>query len=194
MSARVVGRVGSLALVAVLMAAVHGAVLKSTLESVEAGQVLPLVGADFHDGMTVSLVLVGVFDEHPLGEATANDEGRFSVELTIPADARPGEYQVVAYEPSGERATALDITVLAASASGMAEPSHEEGEPSHEEAEPSHEEGAGHDEAEASAARADDMIIERSMSGAGWGVVGLMIGLAGGLGMVLLRGAPSTEV
>lgn len=187
MSARVVGRVGSLALVAVLMAAVHGAVLKSTLESVEAGQVLPLVGADFHDGMTVSLVLVGVFDEHPLGEATANDEGRFSVELTIPADARPGEYQVVAYEPSGERATALDITVLAASASAVAEPSHEEGEPSHEE-------GAGHDEAEASAARADDMIIERSMSGAGWGVVGLMIGLAGGLGMVLLRGAPSTEV
>ena len=187
MSARVVGRVGSLALVAVLMAAVHGAVLKSTLESVEAGQVLPLVGADFHDGMTVSLVLVGVFDEHPLGEATANDEGRFSVELTIPADARPGEYQVVAYEPSGERATALDITVLAQSASAVAEPSHEEGEPSHEE-------GAGHDEAEASAARADDMIIERSMSGAGWGVVGLMIGLAGGLGMVLLRGAPSTEV
>ena len=180
MSARVVGRVGSLALVAVLMAAVHGAVLKSTLESVEAGQALPLVGADFHGGMTVSLVLVGVFDEHPLGEATANDEGRFSVELTIPADARPGEYQVVAYEPSGERATALDITVLAASASAVAEPSHEE--------------GAGHDEAEASAARADDMIIERSMSGAGWGVVGLMIGLAGGLGMVLLRGAPSTEV
>jgi len=187
MSARVVGRVGSLALVAVLMAAVHGAVLKSTLESVEAGQALPLVGADFHDGMTVSLVLVGVFDEHPLGEATANDEGRFSVELTIPADARPGEYQVVAYEPSGERATALDITVLAASASAVAEPSHEEGEPSHEE-------GAGHDEAEASAARADDMIIERSMSGAGWGVVGLMIGLAGGLGIVLLRSAPPTEV
>ena len=88
MSTRIVGNVGSLALVAVLMAAVHGAVLKSALESVEAGQVLPLVGADFHDGMTVSLVLVGVFDEHPLGEATANDEGGFTIDLEIPAGAR----------------------------------------------------------------------------------------------------------
>ena len=137
--------------------------------------------------MSVSLVLVGVFDEHARCEATANDEGRFSVELTIPADARPGEYQVVAYEPSGERATALDITVLAAAASAVAEPSHEEGEPSHEE-------GAGHDEAEASAARADEMIIERSPSGAGWGGVALMSALAGGLGMALLMGAPRVEV
>ncbi len=180
MSARIVGNVGSLAVVAVLMAAVHGAVLKSALESVEAGQVLPLVGADFHEGMTVSLVLVGVFDEHPLGEATANDEGGFTIDLEIPADARPGAYQVVAFEPSGERATALDITVLAASAPAMTEHSPEE--------------AAGHNEAETSPARADQMIIERSMSGAGWGVVGLIIGLAGGLGIVLLRGAPTTEV
>ena len=56
--------------------------------------------------MTVSLVLVGVFDEHPLGEATANDEGGFTIDLEIPAGARPGAYQVVAFEPSGERATA----------------------------------------------------------------------------------------
>ena len=180
MSARIVGSVVSLALVAVLMAAVHGAVLKSALESVEAGRVLPLVGADFPDGMTVSLVLVGVFDEHPLGEATANDEGGFTIDLEIPADARPGAYQMVAYEPSGERATALDITVLAASAAAVTEHSREG--------------AAGHDEAEASVARADEMIIERSTSGAGWGVIGLMIGLAGGLGMVLLRGAPTTEV
>ena len=180
MSARIVGSVVSLALVAVLMAAVHGAVLKSALESVEAGRVLPLVGADFPDGMTVSLVLVGVFDEHPLGEATANDEGGFTIDLEIPADARPGAYQMVAYEPSGERGTALDITVLAASAPAVTEHSREG--------------AAGHDEAEASVARADEMIIERSTSGAGWGVIGLMIGLAGGLGMVLLRGAPTTEV
>ena len=180
MSARVVGRVGSLALVAVLMAAVHGAVLTSSMESVEAGQVLPLVGADFHEGMTVSLALVGVFDEHEMGEATASDEGAFTKDLEIPVLARPGDYQVVAYEPSGDRAAALDVTVLAASETAMAEASHDA--------------GAGHDEAVAPQARADEMTIARSMSGAGWGVIGLVIGLAGGLGVVLLRGAPAAEV
>ncbi len=177
MTARVVGRMGSLALGAVLVAAVHGAVLNSTMESVEAGQVLPLTGVDFHAGMTVSLVLVGVFEEHSLGEATANDEGDLTKELLIPADTRPGDYQVVAYEPSGARAAAFDITVLAASSVAAAEHSQE----------------VEHAEVEAPDARADEMIIERSMSGSTWGVIGLMIGLAGGLGTVLLRGAPTTE-
>jgi hypothetical protein len=183
MSARVVCRIGSLVLIAVLMAAVHGAVLKSTMESVEAGQVLPLVGADFHEGMTVSLALVGVFDEHSVGEATADEEGGFTKDLVIPGKARPGDYQVVAYEPSGDRAAALDLTVLAASGSASAEAAdRRDGAP------------AEHDEAEMTVATAEEMVIARSMTGAGLGVVGLVIGLAGGLGIALLRGAPTTEV
>jgi hypothetical protein len=37
------------------------------------------------------------------------------------------------------------------------------------------------------------MVIERSMAGAGWGVIGLLIGLAGGVGAVLVRRTPVTE-
>ena len=181
MSVRIVGRVGSLVLLGVLMAAVHGAVLKSTMESVEAGQVLPLVGEDFHAGMTVTLALVGVFDEHSVGEATASDEGGFTKDLMIPVTARPGDYQVVAYEPSGDRAAALDMRVLTASAVAEA-------------ADESPKDAAGHDAAEMTAATAEEMVIARSMTGAGWGVIGLVVGLAGGLGLVLLRGAPVSEV
>lgn len=177
MTRRVVGRMGSLALGAGIVAAVHGAVLKSSMGSVEAGQVLPLTGVDFHAGMTVSLVLVGVFEEHALGEATANDGGDLTKEVLIPAHARPGDYQVVAYEPGGARAAALDITVLAAGPASAAGQSHE----------------VEHAEAEPSAARAEEMMIERSMRGSAWGVIGLMIGLAGGLGTVLVRGTPATE-
>jgi len=180
MSARVVGRMGSLALVAFLMAAVHGAVLKSTMESVEAGQVLPLVGEDFHAGMTVTLSLVGVFDDHAVGEATASDEGGFTKDLMMPSNARPGDYQVVAYEPNGDRAAALDVMVLAASAVAVTADAHDD--------------GASHEGAEMTAATAEEMVIARSMGGAGWGVIGLMVGLAGGLGLALLSGAPATEV
>ena len=177
MTRHVVGRMGSLALGAVLVAAVHGAVLESSRESVEAGQVLPLTGVDFHAGMTVSLVLVGVFEEHALGEATANDEGDLTKEVLIPARTRPGGYQVVAYEPGGARAAALDITVLAAGPESAAGQSHE----------------VEHAEAASPAARAEEMTIERSMTGSAWGGIGLMIGLAGGLGTVLLRGTPATK-
>ncbi len=178
MSAHVYSRTAMLALVTLLMAAVHGAVLKSTMESVEAGQVLPIVGADFHAGMTVTLSLVGVFDEHPVGEATASDEGGFTKEILIPASVRPGEYQVVAYEPSGDRAAALDVTVLAATGGSEAA---------------DHDDAGGHDDAEMMAATAEEMVIARSTSGAGWGVIGLIVGFAGGLGLALLKGAPRTE-
>jgi len=177
MSAHVLSSRGVWVLVPVLMAAVHGAVLKSTLESVEAGQHLPLVGEDFHEGMTVSLVLVGLFDEYSLGSATADDEGGFTMDVEIPVDAQDGDYHLVAYEPSGERAAALDVVVLAASAS----------------AEHVHDEVAGHDAMQAPMPTAEEMVITRSTTGAGWAVVGLVVGLAGGLGIALLRGAAAGE-
>ncbi len=176
MRTRIMSRLGLLAMVGVSLAAVHGAVLKSSLSSVEAGRVLPLQGDEFHEGM-FKLVLVGVFDEHTLRDVEVGESGTFSIEVEISPDVRPGQYQVVAFNAEGERQAGLDISVWAA-------------------AQADHDRAGGHEEAmEAMEARAsaEDMVIERSRTGTGWGVIGLLVGLAGGLGTVLLRSAPATE-
>ncbi len=176
MRTRIMRRVGLLALAAASVAAVHGAVLKSSLSSVEAGRVLPLQGQEFH-AATFSLVLVGVFGEYSLGDVEIGESGTFSIELEIPADLRPGQYQVVAFSPAGEREAALDMSVAAATTVVQAD----------------HAAAGEHEEAMDAGATAEEMVIERSMAGAGWGVIGLLIGLSAGVGTVLLRRAPATE-
>ena len=177
MDNRSMSRVGLLAMTSVLVAAAHGAVLKSSLSSVEAGRVLPLQGQDFHEG-TFSLVLVGVFEEHTLRDVDVGESGTFSVELEISANLRPGQYQVVAFSAEGEREAALDVSVAVATAA----------------AEMDHSDAAENGEAVDAGARAEEMAIERSMAGASWGIIGLFIGLAGGLGTVLVKRSPLTEV
>ncbi len=174
MRTRIISRVGLLAMVGVLLAAVHGAVLKSSLSSVEAGRVLPLQGEGFHEA-TFKLVLVGVFDEHTLGHVEVGESGTFSIELEIAADVRAGRYQVVAFNDEGERQAGLDVSVWEA-----VRMDHEVG-------------GQEETMAMEAGASAEEMVIERSRTSAGWGVIGLLVGLAGGLGTVLLRGAPATE-
>ena len=176
MRTRIMKRVGLLPLVVLSVAAVHGAVLKSSVSSVEAGRVLPLQGQEFH-AATFSLVLVGVFGEYSLGDVEIGESGTFSIDLEIPADLRPGQYQVVAFSPEGEREAALDMSVAAATTVVEAD----------------HAVAGEHEEAMDAGATAEEMVIERSLAGAGWGVIGLLVGLAGGLGAVLLRGAPVTE-
>ena len=142
----------------------------------EAGRVLPLEGEGFHEA-TFTLALVGVFDEHSLGDVEVGESGTFSIELEIAEDVRPGQYQVVAFNAEDERQAALDVSVSAAAEAVQAD----------------HDEAGGHEEAMEAEAIAEEMVIERSMAGAGWGVIGILVGLAGGLGTVLLRGAPATE-
>ena len=142
----------------------------------EAGRVLPLEGEGFHEA-TFKLVLVGVLNEHNLRDVEVGESGTFSIELEIAADVRPGQYQVVAFNAEGEREAALDVSLSATAEAAQAD----------------HDEAAGHEEAMDTGASAEEMVIERPMAGAGWGIIGLLIGLAGGLGTVLLRGAPVTE-
>ena len=167
-------RLAVLVFAGVLMAAVHPeAILKSTQSSVEAGRDLPLVGEEFSNGETFRLVLLGALNDYALRDVDTNDEGKFTIDLAIPANVRPGQYQLVAYAPDGDRSATLDLSVLAASPDAAEE---------------------GHDESMASGATAEEMIIQRSTTGVGWGVIGLVIGLAGGFGLALLRGVPSVEV
>ena len=176
MRTRITRMAGLLALVGVSLAAAHGAVLKSSLSSVEAGRILPLEGQEFHAGI-FSLVLVGVFEEYALGDVEIGESGTFSIELEISANLRPGQYQVVAFSPEGEREAALDMSVAVATTAVAADPA----------------DGGEYVEAVSAEASAEEMVIERSTAGAEWGVIGLLIGLAGGLGAVLLRRAPVTE-
>jgi hypothetical protein len=150
------------------------AVLESSRSSVPAGAVLPLDGRDFGAGESYVLRLMGALREYDLGEVEADAEGLFSIELAIPGSVTPGTYQVVAVAPDGDVAARLDLTVLEAEA---AEPEGAEARPAGE---------AAHEVAPR-VARADEMPIERSRSGLEWGVIGLLIGGAGGLGLGLIK-------
>ncbi|MEE9576834.1 MAG: hypothetical protein V3W35_05425 [Gemmatimonadota bacterium] len=160
---------------ATLPSVVHEkAVLESSRSSVPAGAVLPLDGRDFGAGESYVLRLVGALREYDLGEVEADAEGLFSIELAIPGSVTPGAYQVVAVAPDGDVAARLDLTVLEAEAVAP------EGADERPAGEVVH-------EAAPRVARADEMPIERSRSGLEWGVIGLLIGGAGGLGLGLLR-------
>lgn len=175
MGSRTMKRVVLLAFAGVLVGAAHPeAVLKSSQSSVEAGQLLSLSGEKFDEGGTVDLVLLGVLTEYALREVTANDDGTFTLELGIPENVRPGQYQLVAYAPDGDRVATLDLSVLAAAPASSDKLQGDAGE---------------HARTVASGGRADEMPIERATTGLGWGLIGLLIGLSGGVGVALLRGA-----
>lgn len=162
---------------ATLSAAAHPeATLKSTRTSVAAGSTMPVEGLEFDAGATVQLVLRGALAEYELRSVTPGDEGTFQLDLEIPRETRPGEYRLVALASDGDVHAQLDVVVMAAAPQDMME----EGE--HEMAGDSGERG-GMD----GMARADEIPIERSRAGIEWGVIGLLIGIAGGAGAVILR-------
>jgi len=155
-------------------AAAHGeATLKSPVKSVAAGASLTLDGDDFEPGESQRLLLKGALRDYELGTASASADSTFSLQVVVPGDVRPGQYRVVAMAPDGDEVATLDMTVTAASSA--ADEGHEHMDPA-----PG---GSGHASAEA---RADDIVVERNRSGVEWGLIGLIIGLAGGLGVGLL--------
>lgn len=151
------------------------ATLKSPVTSIEAGAALPLSGEEFIAGDPVTLVLRGVLDEIELRAVTPEEGGVFSIELPVPSEVSPGTYRVVAVASDGDVIASLDLTVLAAQVV-LADEHAAIGE-----------ESAEHDEV-GPVARADERPIERSRGGMEWGLIGLLVGLAGGGGMAMLRG------
>lgn len=159
---------------ATLAGATHPeATLKSETTRVAAGASWSVTGEEFLAGQKVQLMLQGALAEYPLREVQATDAGTLSLSLEIPATVRPGAYSLVAIADDGETVARLDVTIDAASPVAMAE---------HEIAD---ERDAGH--GGMTEARADEMPIERSRASLEWGVIGLLIGLAGGFGLSLVR-------
>ena len=172
-----IGRLALLGTVLLAMAAVHGAALTSTEKAVEAGKALPLEGTGFHAGQTVRLVLLGTLTEYTLREVTVDDAGVFAFDVEVPVDVRPGQYQLLALSGVDTREAQMDLSVMAVSQVAVAADSHDDATMATMDA----------------GARAEEMTIARATTGAGWGVIGLLIGLAGGAGAMLLRGTPEVE-
>lgn len=181
---RLFNRLALLGAVSLTMAAVHGAAMKSSQSGVEAGKELPLEGTGFHGGQTVTLVLLGTLTEYTLRDVTVDDAGTFVLDIAVPADVRPGQYQLLALsgEDKDVREAQMDLSVMAAQVATAVE--------THADAPAG---AVGHTESMDVAARADEMTIARATTGAGWGMIGLLVGLAGGAGAVLLRGTPAVE-
>ncbi len=154
-------------------AAVHpSATLRSPNSSAEAGSRIQLQGEEFVPEEATTLLLRGALAEYELQDVTPGPDGTFDIELAIPDEVRPGQYRIVALASDGDASASLDIVITAASPAA-----HDDaGDDDHDEMS---EMGAG-------GARADEMPIERSRSGMGWGLMGLLIGLAGGGGTMLL--------
>lgn len=172
----VVGAALSIALfLAVRSGAAHeNAVLESPQSSIAAGAALPLSGSEFGNGQTYRLKLAGALQEYELVTVAADGAGKFSLDVAIPPDVRPGLYKLIAVASDGDEVASLDLTIAEPVPARVGEAEHEV----------VGESGAQHG---AGMARADELSIQRSRSGAEWGVIGLVIGLAAGLGVSLLR-------
>lgn len=154
-------------------APVHGdATLKSPASSVAAGDSLTLNGEDFVPGESYKLVLRGALAEYELGTASPKPDSTFTRGLAVPRDVRTGQYKIVAVAPDGDDVATLDMVVTAmVNAAGQEDLAGE------------------HRDQPSGEARSDDIVVERSRAGMEWGVIGLVIGLAAGLGVALLRRA-----
>ncbi len=149
------------------------AVIESPQSSVPAGGTLSLAGKDFTAGESYALRLLGALREYELGEVEPSDAGTFTLDLEIPGDVVSGAYQLVAVAGDGDEVARMDLQVLAANSSVAAGGGANS--------------GGAHGAATGGGARADDIRIERHRSGLEWGAIGLLVGLAGGFGIGLLK-------
>jgi hypothetical protein len=151
------------------------AVLRSSVSAIAAGDTLPLSGADFSSGTAYELRLLGALREYELRSIDVGPEGTFEIALPISSGVAPGVYKLVAVAPDGDRVASLDLTVLEPRLAATDGNDDSKGS-----------DGSGQSDAR-EMARADEIPIERSRGGAEWGVIGLVVGLAAGLGIMLIR-------
>lgn len=149
-----------LALLPAIPALAHGEAVMTVSPAVVApGATINVEGEGVEAGEEFTISLQGVGFETTLGMVTVGDDEDFHQEFTIPADAPPGTYQVVAVSGEGETITA-ELTVEAGENAAVSVP------------------------AEPSAAL---MNLERSKSPLEWGVIGAGLLISAGLGLALVR-------
>jgi hypothetical protein len=140
----------------------HGeGVLTPSRLTVPAGEKVELRGASFAPGESYSLKLVGVLQEFVLGTAVPAADSTFVLSVDVPSEAGEGIYRLEAVAPDGDVSASVELTVSTPTPSAATTSSPATGRP-------------------------DDVPIVRERTGAGWAAIGLLIGLAAGLGIGLL--------
>jgi hypothetical protein len=117
--------VGMFLVIPATIALAHGQpVIALSAPVAAAGSAITVTGTEMEAGEVFTVTLEGPGTSIPLGRATATgaaEEGGFTAEFTLPADAPPGSYQVQGKSAGGETASA-DLTVTAPSDRASAAP------------------------------------------------------------------------
>ncbi len=148
--------------VALPAAQAHGGGAISVQPAVAAaGSEIQLTGSELEAGSELVITLSGLSYQAELGTVTVSSEESFQETFKLPADTKPGVYQIQATSEDGDTYT-TEITVEAAGAST---------DESVHAAEPS----------------AEPMQLDRSRSGLEWGVILAALVISGGVGLALIR-------
>ena len=152
------------------------AVLEADRSAAAAGNTLALDGREFTAGAEYQLRLVGTLDEYDITKVQADSTGRFRVDVTVPSAARPGRYRLVAVAGDGDEVAGADLRVTDRAAASSPPDTAADGSAS------SHR------------PRIEEMNLPRERSGLDWSLILVLIGGAGGLGAIVLRGAEGDSV
>lgn len=107
-----------LALVAVLgspgpSAAHEEGVIHLATRTATVGQTLEMRGEKFTPNIRLRLELRGPLAMFPLGQVGTDAAGGFRVAPTLPAEARPGLYAIVALAPDGDEIGRAELAIIA---------------------------------------------------------------------------------
>lgn len=152
------------------------AVLEVNRSAVTPGDSVLLKGTEFTAGLEYQLRLVGTLDEHDLGTIRADSAGRFRLAVSIPSAARPGRYRLVAVAEDGDEVASAELRVADRAAASS-----------------SPDTGAAAS-AISRRARTEEMDLPRERSGLEWSLISVLIGGAGGLGVIVLGRAEAGSV
>ena len=155
-------------------------VITLSAKQLPAGSELIIRGAKLSKGGSVRLELRGALKTFSFGRVRTDTAGAFEQRVTIPADAKPGEYKVVAVAPDGDVTARAELVVTAASA------------PTSAPAAGTHDMAGMHDmpgmAGGAPHATAEAMKVPVSTTPGSWVVIIATIIASGAGGMALLRG------
>lgn len=112
-------------LVALMVFPLHGAFAHGTgalalsSKQTSPGATITIFGTEFPPNSSVRLELRSILDKVVFGRVQASGKGTFQQVVTIPANSKPGQYNIVAVAPDGD--VAAQATLMIAEAVGSQE-------------------------------------------------------------------------
>lgn len=146
-----------------------GGAISLSASKTAAGSIVTVRGEKLPANSSVRLELRGALTTVSFGRAAADAEGAFAIQVTIPADAKMGQYAVAAVAADGDVVARADLLVEGGgnggtSMSGMAGMMK---------------------------ASAEKMDVQVETTLGGWLAIGALILISSGIGLYLLKGTSS---